>query len=306
MNRHVSPDDLDRQGTVPAAALQDARLDTRPDARLEASPTFRDYTDEEAALDQRASPDFSSARRHSKRVRWIKRLLPLSIVVAVVAIGAVSILSRLKLSIELPFEIGHLTLSGSRLTMELPKLSGFTDDNRGYRVTARTATQDLTHPDLIDLTDIEARLEMTDKGWAKVAAKVGTFDTKKQFITLGDGVDLAMNGGYGGRLQDAEVDVKAGTIATENPVVFTYLDGRLVADRLHVGDRGTRALFEGNVQLDFRMSNLPGQKSGEATPPAGAPAGTPAKLHGDAVGSVPATPAAQPTPLPPRRPVSNP
>ncbi|MFG1350611.1 hypothetical protein [Xanthobacter autotrophicus] len=299
MNRHVSPDDLDRQGTVPAAAPGDPRLAAHLDARLEASPTFRDYTDEEATPEQRASPDFSSARRHSKRVRWIKRLLPLSIVVAVVGIGAVSILSRLKLSIELPFEIGHLTLSGSRLTMELPKLSGFTDDNRGYRVTARTATQDLTHPDLIDLTDIEARLEMTDKGWAKVTAKVGSFDTKKQFITLGDGVDLAMNGGYGGRLHDAEVDVKAGTIATEKPVVFTYLDGKLVADRLHVGDRGTRALFQGNVQLDFRMSNLPGQKSGEATPPAGALSRTP----NDAVGSVPTT---QPTPLPPRRPVSNP
>lgn len=300
MNRHVSPNDFDRQGTVPAAAHQDARL--------EATPTFRDYTDQDSGLEQRPSPDFSSARRHSKRVRWIKRLLPLSIVVAVVGIGAVSILSQLKLSIELPFEIGHLTLSGSRLTMELPKLSGFTDDNRGYRVTARTATQDLTHPDLIDLTDIEARLEMTDKGWAKVSAKVGTFDTKKQFITLGDGVDLAMNGGYGGQLHDAEVDVKAGTIATEKPVVFTYLDGKLVADRLHVGDRGTRALFEGNVQLDFRMSNLPGQKSGEASPASGSPAASSAKPHAEAAGSVPPSSVApvSPTPLPPRRPVSNP
>ncbi|MDI4665746.1 hypothetical protein K9U40_15655 [Xanthobacter autotrophicus] len=248
MNRHVSPHELDRQGTVPA------------DEPLGPSATFRDFAEDESAVFVQRSPDFSSARRHSRRVRWVKRLLPLSIVVAVVAIGAVSVLSRLKLSIELPFDIGHLTLTGSRLTMELPKLSGFTDDNRGYRVTARTATQDLTHPDVIDLTDIEARLEMSDKGWASVSAKVGSFDTKKQFITLGDGVDLAMNGGYGGRLHDAEVDVKAGTIATEKPVVFTYLDGKLVADRLHVGDRGTRALFEGNVQLDFRMSNLPGQK----------------------------------------------
>ena len=304
MNRHVSPDDLDRQGTVPAAG--DAQSRAYMSASREASPTVRDDADEDVPLETRASPDFSSARRHSKRVRWIKRLLPLSIVVAVVVIGAVSIASRLKLSIDLPFEIGHLTLSGSRLTMELPKLSGFTDDNRGYRVTARTATQDLTHPDLIDLTDIEARLELTDKGWAKVTAKVGSFDTKKQFITLGEGVDLAMNGGYGGRLHDAEVDVKAGTIATENPVVFTYLDGKLVADRLHVGERGTRALFEGNVQLDFRMSNLPGQKSGEANPSAGPSVGVPARPHVDAAGSVPAAPAAQPTPLPPRRPVSNP
>lgn len=273
-------------------------------------------------------PDFTKARRHSARVRWIKRLVPVTIVVAVLGIGAVSILSRLKLSIDLPFDIGHLTLSGSRLTMELPKLSGFTDDNRGYRITAKTAVQDLTRPDVIELSDIEARLELADKGWASVNAKTGSFDTKKQFITLGDGVDLAMNGGYGGKLEDADVDIKAGTIATAHPVVFTYLDGKLVADRLDVTDRGARALFQGHVQLDFRMSNLPGQKPEGANAAGNSAAGanpaapthaadaTPASAVHAApaapatTGTItvppapsPAAPALVPAPLPPRRPV---
>lgn len=282
-------------------------------------------------------PDFRKARRHSTRVRWIKRLVPLTIIVAVIGIGAVSILSRLKLSIDLPFDIGHLTLSGSRLTMELPKLSGFTDDNRGYRITARTAVQDLTRPDVIELADIEARLELADKGWASVNARTGSFDTKKQFITLGDGVDLAMNGGYGGKLEDAQVDIKAGTIATAKPVVFTYLDGKLVADRLDVTDRGARALFQGHVQLDFRLNNLPGQKPDgaaatpvaapvAASPPAGATAhsaGPPARAaeatpvapaaggafpvpNAAAPSAPPAAPALAPAPLPPRRPVPAP
>ncbi|MFG1205199.1 hypothetical protein V5F29_22715 [Xanthobacter aminoxidans] len=271
-------------------------------------------------------PDFTKARRHSARVRWIKRLVPVTIVVAVLGIGAVSILSRLKLSIDLPFDIGHLTLSGSRLTMELPKLSGFTDDNRGYRITAKTAVQDLTRPDVIELSDIEARLELADKGWASVNAKTGSFDTKKQFITLGDGVDLAMNGGYGGKLEDADVDIKAGTIATAHPVVFTYLDGKLVADRLDVTDRGARALFQGHVQLDFRMSNLPGQKPDGATAASSAPVASPVTAPARAADAAsvshaappapaatgtitvppaptPAAPALVPAPLPPRRPV---
>lgn len=293
MNRHVPPHDLDRR--------------------------------EAATFAPRPAPDFRSARRHSARVRWIKRLLPISIVAAVLGIGAVSILSQLKLSIELPFDIGHLTLSGSRLTMELPKLSGFTDDNRSYNVTAKTATQDITRPDVIDLTDVEARLEMADKGWTSVNAAVGSFDTKKQFITLGQGVDLAMNGGYGGHLQDAEVDVKSGTITTVHPVVFTYLDGKLVADRLSVTDRGKRAMFEGNVQLDFRPSGLPGApKPAAATSPAATPATTsstttgsarkpvaeavrpasqaaPAPEHAEAVPALPQPPLSY-APLPPRRP----
>lgn len=221
-------------------------------------------TDEVTAFSPPPPPDFRQAQRHSARVRWIRRVLPLGVAAAVVVIGAASMLSQLKVKLDLPFDIGHLTLSGSRLTMELPKLSGFTEDNRGYSVTAKTASQDLNRPDFIDLTDISAKLELAEKGWASVQAKTGSFDTKKQFITLDNGVELAMNDGYGGHLENAEVDVKAGTITTARPVTFTYLDGRLVADSLKVTDRGSRALFEGHVQLDFRLSHVPGANKADA------------------------------------------
>jgi len=267
MNRHVSPQDLDTEDAAAAYA---------------APPP----------------PDFRRAQRHSARVRWIRRLLPLSILAAVLVIGGLSLLSQLKVKLDLPFDIGQMTLSGSRLTMELPKLSGFTDDNRGYSVNAKTASQDLTRPDMIDLTDIEARLEMADKGWASVQAKSGSLNTKTQFITLDDGVELAMRGGYGGHLENAEVDVKAGTITTKRPVTFTYLDGRLVADSLSVTERGETARFEGHVQLDFRISQLPrGNPLGAAKAKSQAPAApaAPAAHGADAAvptGSIPASGAA--------------
>lgn len=236
MNRHVPPRDFHSQ---------------------EAGP-------ESAVLAPPPPPDFRRAQRHSARVRWIRRLLPLTIVAATAVIGVGALMQSLQVKIELPFDIGRLSLSGSRLTMDLPKLSGFTDDNRGYSVTAKSASQDLTQPDMIDLTDIEAKLEMADHGWATVQAKAGTIDTKKQFITLGEGVQLAMKGGYGGHLESAEVDVKAGTITSSQPVRFTYLDGRLVADNLSVSDRGEKALFTGHVQLDFRLSDVDKAKAARA------------------------------------------
>ncbi|MDQ0503670.1 LPS export ABC transporter periplasmic protein LptC [Xanthobacter agilis] len=232
MNRHVPPRDLDAE--------------------------------EATAFAPPPPPDFRRAQRHSARVRWIRRLLPLAILAAIGVIGVGALMRSLQVKIDLPFDIGRLTLSGSRLTMELPKLSGFTDDNRGYSVTAKTATQDLTRPDVIDLTDIEAKLEMADHGWASVEARKGSLDTKKQFITLDDGVELAMKGGYGGHLQTAEVDVKSGTITSNQPVTFTYLDGRLVADTLTVSDRGEKAFFRGHVQLDFRLSDIDKAKAARA------------------------------------------
>lgn len=263
-------------------------------------PSFDEDQSEAASFGTRAQPDFARAQRHSARVRWIRRLLPVSIIGAVVVMAVLGILSKLKLSIDLPFDIGHLTLSGSRLTMEQPKLSGFTDDNRGYRVTARTASQDLNRPDIIELADVEARLEMADNGWASVMARTGSFDTKRQLISLGNGVDLAMKGGYGGHLKDADVDVKAGTISTEHPVEFTYLDGKLVADTLVVSDRGAKALFQGNVQLDFRLTNLPGTKTQGTQAPSGQQQGHQGQPVAGANGAIPApTSTGTTTPRPP-------
>lgn len=222
-----------------------------------------------AAFTARPAPDFSRARRHSARVRWIKRVLPISIAVALALMIAVPLVGRLAMKMELPFELGTLSLSGTRLTMEAPKLTGFTDDNRAYNISAGAATQDVTRPDIIGLTDVSARLELANKGWATVKSHTGTLDTKTQFITLSDGVDLATNGGYAGKMQDADVDVKAGSVTTAHPVVLTYMDGRLVSDRMKITDRGSRAFFEGNVQLDFRLSSLP-----KSEPPA-APAPQP-------------------------------
>lgn len=236
---------------------------TGPDARRTASTFAR-----------RGAPDFARAHRHSRFVRFVKRALPVTLFVALVVLIALPIARQLTAVIELPFEVGAMHLSGTRLTMEVPKLSGFTDDGRAYRVNASTASQDLTNPDVLDLTDVDARMELANKNWASVKSPEGSVDTKRQVIWLRNGVDLASGSGYAGRLKDAEVDTKAGSVVTNNPVVLTYKDGKLVADRMTVTERGNRAFFEGHVQLDFRMGDLPDRPP--AAPPGAAPTAAPA------------------------------
>jgi len=232
-------------------------------------------------LGARRVADFRKAQRHSAMVRFVKRLLPVLLVGALVAMIAVPLIAQFGLTLALPFEVGAIRMSGTRVTMELPKLSGFTDDNRAYKVNAATASQDLTSPDLLDLTDISAQMELANKGWATVKSAKGTLDTKRQYIVLTDGVDLATNAGYAGHLKDAQVDAKGGTLVTDKPVVLTYRDGKLVADRMTVTDRGNHALFEGHVQLDFRMGDLPSRSTPQPAPGAG-------------TGSAPTAPAVRP------------
>ena len=52
---------------------------------------------------------------------------------------------------KLPADIGNLVVSGTKITMEKPHLSGFTSDARAYELSADAAKQDLTKPDLIEL-----------------------------------------------------------------------------------------------------------------------------------------------------------
>ena len=63
----------------------------------------------------------------------------------------------------LPGEIGKLVIKGTKITMQQPRLTGYTDDSRPYEFTAKLGRQDITKPDLMDLHQIQAKIEMEDK-----------------------------------------------------------------------------------------------------------------------------------------------
>ncbi len=243
-------------------------------------------------------PDFQAAARHGARVRWIKRVLPIIVIVAALGIGANALISKGDPTNAQPVDIGRLTLAGTSLTMELPHLSGFTDDERGYSVTAQTAAQDLNQPDRLKLTDINARVALADNGWSTLEAKFGTVDIKSQVVYLSSNINVAMDGGYSGRLRIARIDVKKGELMSEKPVTFRYLDdAKLTADSLIVHDSGSRAIFTGNVQVDFVPSKLrqeapvttPAKPADKAPPPA--PAAQPPAAQPEAKAPEPAPPA---------------
>lgn len=219
---------------------------------------------------------FKAARRHTRRVRFFRVFLPVGVLVAAIAAAGIALFDPLKIAMDLPFDLGRVSLSGSRIKMELPKLSGFTDDNRGYSVTAKSASQDLAHPDQIDLEEIEARLELADQGWARLTAQAGHYNTKSENMMLDQGIRFDTSAGYGGTLQEVKVDVKAGKLLSEQPVELRYLDGKLTANRMEVSQKDARALLTGNVQLIFRMPPPDADKEKAAAKPVPSPSPKPA------------------------------
>ncbi len=79
---------------------------------------------------------YKAALRHTRRVRFLRRALPAAILLCVSIIVIGSWLDPLRLLGELPIEFARLAISGSKLKIEAPKLSGYTIDGRAYSVTA--------------------------------------------------------------------------------------------------------------------------------------------------------------------------
>src|SRR6202045_5296444 len=91
---------------------------------------------------------FAVAERHSRIVRALRIAVPAAVILAMAAIILVSIFNPFRMLLpKLPLDVGNLVVSGTKITMESPHLSGYTPDRRPHELWANTATQDPTDPD---------------------------------------------------------------------------------------------------------------------------------------------------------------
>jgi lipopolysaccharide export system protein LptC len=172
-------------------------------------------------------------------------------------------------------DVGHLSVSGDRVTMELPRLTGFNKNQQSYNVTAKSASQKITAPGLIDLTDLEAIITMPDQGKATLTATTGKFDSAKEFLTLTEKVKVSSTKGYSADLSSANVDFKAGTVASQEAVKVQMQSGIVKAGSLLVQGGGDRIKFGGGVATRFEGKLSDASKATAA--------GTP---HADSQGSI--------------------
>ena len=209
---------------------------------------------------------FRAARRHSRVVRILRVAIPLAVVLGFTGIFLIVYFNPLRILAKLPIDVGNLVVSGTKITMESPHLSGYTPDRRPYEVWARTATQDVTDPDHLDLRTLRAKVLMEDQTTTvTLDARTGLMDTKQQLLDLNKDIFLQSSTGYEARLSQAFVDLGKGTVTSDEHVDVKLLNGTLSSDRLRITGGGEVVRFEGNVVMN--LDNL-----GEPEQPASAPA----------------------------------
>ena len=222
---------------------------------------------------------FAIAARHSRLVRVLRIAVPAVVALAMGGVIAISIFNPFRaLMKQLPVDIDNLVVSGSKITMEAPHLSGFSPDQRPYELWAKTATQDLTDPDHVELKILRAKIVQEDRSTVTLDARTGLFDTKTQLLDLRKDIFLQSSTGYEARLSQALLDIGKGTVTSEEPVDVKLLNGTLTADRLRITEKGELIRFEGNVKMNLIMdSPEPAAVEPEAAPEPSPP--TPSKAR---------------------------
>src|ERR1700681_2556345 len=210
---------------------------------------------------------FAMAARHSRMVRVLRVAVPAAVVLSMAAIVFVSVYNPFRMLLpKLPVDIGNLVVSGTKITMETPHIAGYTPDQRPYEVWAKTATQDLTDPDHVDLKTLRAKVLMEDRTTTVTLDALNCLmNTRDQLLDLHKDIFLQTSTGYEARLSQAFVDMAKGTVTSEEHVDVKLLNGTLTADRLRITGGGEVVRFEGNVVMN--LDNL-----GESAPPAAASA----------------------------------
>jgi lipopolysaccharide export system protein LptC len=186
--------------------------------------------------------------RHSRYVRWLRIGVPAIIAAALIMVVAVNYLPTVG-GLRLPGELGKLVIKGTKVTMQQPRLSGFTVDSRPYEFTAQSAEQDITKPDVMELHQIDAKIEMQDKSAVTVTSNSGTYDMKAEMLMLNESVHLVSSTGYEVRLTDALIDIHKGNVVSEKPVWVKLTNGVITAHRIEVVDGGDVIRFSNGVAM---------------------------------------------------------
>lgn len=207
---------------------------------------------------------FRLARRHSRLVRALRIGIPLTVAGAIV----LNVLADWLLGsagVNLP-ALGTLGISGSKITMDRPRVSGYTRDGRAYELHAQSAAQDLKTPQIIELQSVRTKMQLRDSGSVVITADNGTYDSRSEIVSLRQNVRTVTSDGTEIRLSEVTVDVRQGHVISQKPVEVVQPRAQINANAMEIVDSGAVVYFRGGVRFTaagdgFLPQHKPGGES---------------------------------------------
>jgi lipopolysaccharide export system protein LptC len=190
---------------------------------------------------------FAAARRHSARVRALRRVLEFAVAAGAAALIGWALYRNFghRLS-EVSFD--GIGIEGGRITMDKPRLTGARPGGGTYDITAVKAMQDAGHPGDVDLAFIGGEIAMPDRGVSRLFASSGHYASASESLDLVGEVRL-QNPRYEINLRSVHIEFRKGEYVSNEPVRARILpDTAITADSFVVRDGGGEATFAGHVR----------------------------------------------------------
>jgi lipopolysaccharide export system protein LptC len=194
---------------------------------------------------------FTSAARHSARVRWLRRLILGGAAVTTVGVIGYSWLRPLDQG-DTHFSLEGIGVTGDKVTMAHPRMTGVRRDGRPYEVIAESGVQNPRDPSRTTLYKLDALLHMSDDGQTRILGDTGIYDSNAQTLDL-DGHVHIKGASYDLAMLSASMNFKTNALSSKTPVRLDMDSGWVLADAMTMTSNGEQITFSGNVQSQFKQ-----------------------------------------------------
>ena len=141
-----------------------------------------------------------------------------------------------------------LSVEGTKVIMDRPKLAGFRNDGQPYLLTAERALQDIKHPTIVELQQVDGEIGMAGGEATHLTADAGLYDSMAEHMDLSNNVRIK-NSRFNVALHSASFDFKSGAYRSDDAVEVHVGDGTtILADRATARNNGQELTFEGHVK----------------------------------------------------------
>jgi lipopolysaccharide export system protein LptC len=190
---------------------------------------------------------FANARRRSTRVRRLRRAILIGGFGTVVAMFLTAVFNPFTTGLS-SLGLSNLSVEGTKIVMDHPKLAGFRNDGQAYLMTAKRALQDIKQPTIMELEKVEGEIGASGGESTHVTADSGLYDSLGERMELSNNVRIT-NGRANVLLQSVKFDFKSGAFRSDEPVEVRVSDGTtIVSDRAFAINHGEELTFDGHVK----------------------------------------------------------
>jgi lipopolysaccharide export system protein LptC len=144
-----------------------------------------------------------------------------------------------------------LSVEGTKIVMDRPKLAGFRGDGQAYLLTAERALQDIKQPTVAELQVVDGEMGAAGGEATHLSADAGVYDNLAEHMELSGNVRIK-NGRFTIFLRTAKFDFKSGVYGSDDRVEVRASDGTTIfADRASAINHGQELTFDGHVRTNM-------------------------------------------------------